>query len=169
MSMSESLLPEFDHEMANTRKTLERVPDDRLDWKPHEKSYALRELATHLATIPSWAQPTIEQDALDLSPPGAPPFRAVPVRSRQEALETFDKNVMAARAAIAGASDELLLKPWTLLSGGQTIFTMARIAVLRGFVMNHIIHHRAQLGIYLRLNDVPVPSIYGPSADEESF
>jgi uncharacterized damage-inducible protein DinB len=169
MSISESLLPEFDHEMANTRKTLERVPDDRLDWKPHERSYTLGDLATHLATIPSWAPPTIEQDALDLAPGGAPPLRAVPIRSRQEALERFDENVMAARAAIAGASDELLLKPWTLLSGGQAIFTMPRTAVLRGFIMNHIIHHRAQLGIYLRLNDVPVPSIYGPSADETSF
>jgi uncharacterized damage-inducible protein DinB len=169
MSISESLLPEFDLEMANTRKTLERIPDDKFDWKPHEKSFAMGALVNHLATIPSWAQPTIEQDSLDLAPPGAPPYQVVPVKSRQEALETFDKNVAAARAAIAGASDEHLFKPWTLLAGGQTIFTMPRTAVLRGFIMNHIIHHRAQLGIYLRLNDVAVPSIYGPSADEGAF
>jgi uncharacterized damage-inducible protein DinB len=169
MSISESLLPEFDYEMANTRKTLERIPDDKFDWKPHEKSFAMGSLVNHLATIPGWTQSTIEQDALDLAPPGAPPYQVVPVNSRQEALDTFDKNVAAARSAIAGASDEHLSKPWSLLAGGQTIFTMPRTAVLRGFIMNHMIHHRAQLGIYLRLNDVPVPSIYGPSADENLF
>jgi uncharacterized damage-inducible protein DinB len=169
MSVSESLLPEFDHEVANTRKTIERIPDDKLAWKPHEKSYTMGALVTHLATIPSWAQPTMEQDALDLAPPGAPPYQVDPVKSRQEALERFDQNVAAARAAISGASDDLFFKPWTLLAGGQTIFTMSKMAVLRGFIMNHMIHHRAQLGIYLRLNDVPVPSIYGPSADENLF
>jgi uncharacterized damage-inducible protein DinB len=169
MSISESLLPEFDQEMASTRKTLERIPDDKFDWRPHEKSFVMGALVNHLATIPGWTQPTIEQDALDLSPPDAPPYQVVPVKSRQEALDTFDKNVAAARAAIAGASDEHLSKPWSLLAGGKTIFTMPRTAVLRGFIISHIIHHRAQLGIYLRLNDVPVPSIYGPSADENLF
>jgi uncharacterized damage-inducible protein DinB len=169
MSISESLLPEFDHEMANTRKTLERIPDDKLAWKPHEKSYTMGALVTHIAAIPGWAQPTIEQDALDLSPPGAPPYQVLPVNSRQEALEKFDTNVAAARVAIAGASDEHLSQPWSLLAGGQTIFTMPRSAVLRGFILSHIIHHRAQLGVYLRINDVPVPSIYGPSADENLF
>jgi uncharacterized damage-inducible protein DinB len=169
MSISESLLPEFDQEMANTRKTLERIPDDKLAWKPHEKSYTMGALATHIATIPGWAQPTIEQDDLDLAPPGAPPYQVLPINSRQEALEKFDTNVAAARAAIAGASDEHLSRPWSLLAGGQTIFTMPRTAVLRGFILSHIIHHRAQLGVYLRINDVPVPSIYGPSADESPF
>jgi len=101
-----------------------------------------------------------------MAPPGAPPFKAPEAKSVKEALDSFDKNVAAARAAIADASDEHLFKPWTLLSGGNAVMSMPRIAVLRGFVMNHIIHHRAQLGVYLRLNDVPVPSIYGPSADE---
>ncbi|MCI0339073.1 MAG: DinB family protein [Acidobacteria bacterium] len=166
MSLSESLLPEFDHEMANTRKTIERVPEDILDWKPHEKSWAMGGLATHLATLPNWAVIAIGQDAFDRAPPGAPPPRNPQITSTAEALKIFDKNVTDARAAIAGASDEHLFKPWTLLSGGQTILTMPRIAVLRSFVMNHMIHHRAQLGVYLRLNDVPVPAIYGPSADE---
>jgi uncharacterized damage-inducible protein DinB len=166
MALSQTLLPEFDHEMANTRKSLERIPEDKLDWKPHEKSMTAGGLATHLANILTWAVHVINEDSLDVAPPGAPPYRVPAARSRQEALDMFDKNVAAARAAIAEASDELLLKPWALLSGGKTIFTLPRFAVLRSFIMNHSIHHRAQLGLYLRLNDVPVPSIYGPTADE---
>src|ERR1041384_3869007 len=166
MKISETLLPEFDHEMANTRKTLERVPDDKLDWKPHEKSMTMRALASHLSNLASWPVHVIERDSLDINPVGEDPFRMPSVNSAQEAVEMFDKNVAAARRAIAGASDEDLLKPWSLLAGGKNIFTMPRVATLRGMVMNHSIHHRAQLGVYLRLNDVPVPSLYGPSADE---
>lgn len=169
MRISETLLPEFDMEMANTRKTLARVPDDKLDWKPHEKSTTMRGLTTHLANLVSWTVYTLDRDSLDVAPVGEEPFRVPPVNSTEEALETFDKNVAAARAALAGASDEDLMKPWSLLAGGKTIFTMPRIATLRSMVMNHTIHHRAQLGVYLRLNDVPVPSIYGPSADENPF
>jgi uncharacterized damage-inducible protein DinB len=166
MSISASLLPEFDQEMANTRKALERVPDGKFDWKPHEKSWAMGGLATHLANLPSWTVFTISQDSLDLAPPGAEPFKLEQKNSRQEILDDFDKNVAAARAAIAGASDEELLKPWTLLKGGVTLMTLPKVVVLRSFVMNHIIHHRGQFTVYLRLNDIPVPSIYGPSADE---
>ena len=169
MSISESLLPEFDQEMTNTRKALERVPDDKFDWKPHEKSMALGGLATHLANLPNWTVFTINQDSLDIAPPGEEPFKLEQKNSRQEILEDFDKNVAAARAAIAGASDEVMLKPWSLLSGGNTVLTLPKIAVLRSFVMNHIIHHRGQFTVYLRLNDIPVPSIYGPSADEGSM
>jgi uncharacterized damage-inducible protein DinB len=166
MGLSESLLPEFDHEMASTRKTLERVPENKLGWKPHKKSMAMGNLAAHLAQIPSWGVETINTDSFDAAPPGAPPHQPPQAKSRKEILEMFDKNVAAARAAIAGASDAHLLKPWALLAGGKIVFTMPRIAVLRGFIMSHSIHHRAQLGVYLRLNDVPVPAIYGPSADE---
>jgi len=166
MSISKALLPEFDQEMANTRKTLERVPDDKPDWKPHQKSMTMARLAGHVAEMPGWAVFTIEKDSLDIAPVGAPPQQGATAKSRRENLEMFDKNVAAARAAIAGASDDRLLKPWSLLMGGKTIFTMPRIAVLRGMVMNHTIHHRAQLGVYLRLNNIPVPAIYGPSADE---
>jgi uncharacterized damage-inducible protein DinB len=169
MALSEALLPEFDHEMANTRKTLERVPDDKFDWKPHQKSFAMGALATHLATLPSWTVITIQKDSIDIAPEGAPPLKADPCKTREELLARFDGNIAAARAAIAGASDQELLKPWTLISGGKTIFTLPRIAALRSFVMNHNVHHRAQLGVYLRLNDIPVPSIYGPSADEGAF
>lgn len=169
MGLSESLLPEFDIEMANTRKTLERVPPDKSDWKPHEKSTAMGGLATHLANIPTWTVHTIAQDSLDLAPGGEPLPHAKLAESQEELLATFDDNVAKARAAIAGANDADLFKPWSLMSNGNTILTMPKIAVLRSFVMNHLIHHRAQLGVYLRLNDIPVPSIYGPSADESPF
>ena len=166
MSISASLLPEFDHEMANTRKALERIPEDKFDWKPHEKSWAMGGLATHLANLPIWTVYTINRDSLDLAPPDGGSFKVEEKRSRGEILEDFDKNVAAARAAIAGASDEEMLKPWTLLKAGVTLMTLPKVAMLRSFVMNHIIHHRGQFTVYLRLNDVPVPSIYGPSADE---
>ena len=169
MALSESLLPEFDHEMANTRKTLERVPEDKFDWKPHEKSMTLGNLATHLATLPSWVVFTIKDTSIDIAPVDGPPMMNEPATSRQEVLDRFDESVKAAREALAGASDEQLLADWSLLSGGNTVLTMPRVAVLRSFVMNHTIHHRAQLGVYLRLNDVAVPSIYGPSADEGSM
>ncbi len=169
MALSEALLPEFDHEMANTRKTIERVPDEKFEWRPHEKSMTLGGLTTHLANIPSWAALGVNLDELDVNPPGGKPLKVEQAKTRDEALAAFDHNVETARAAIAGASDEHLMKSWTLLSGGRTVLSMPRVAVLRGFVLNHMIHHRAQLGVYLRLNDVAVPSIYGPLADEGSM
>ena len=168
MAINDALLPEFDNEMANTRKTLERVPDDKFAWKPHEKSSRMGNLAGHLANLPSWASLAITQDSLDLAPGGVP-VSTPPLNSQAEVLATFDKNVAGARAAIAGASDEQLFQSWTLMANGKTIMSLPRVAVLRSFVMNHLIHHRAQLGVYLRLNDIPVPSIYGPSADEGSM
>jgi uncharacterized damage-inducible protein DinB len=166
MSLNQALLPEFDAEMANTRKTLERVPDSKLSWKPHPKSGSMAWMAGHLANLPGWATITIKQDSLDLSPDGAPPKPQPEPTSQKEFLATFDKNVAEARAALAGADDATLLKPWSLLKTRQVLMTMPKIGCLRAFVLNHIIHHRAQLGVYLRLNDIPVPAIYGPSADE---
>jgi uncharacterized damage-inducible protein DinB len=169
MSISKTILPEFDHEMANTRKTLERVPEDKFDWKPHEKSMALGDLTTHLANIPSWTKNTFDADELDIAPPGAPPYRLERAKSRAALLEAFDQNVTQARDALEGATDENWQGKWSLLMTGKTIFTLPRTAVMRGFILSHSIHHRAQLGVYLRLLDVPVPSIYGPSADEGGF
>lgn len=169
MPISQTILPEFDHEMANTRKTLERVPDDKFSWKPHEKSMTLGGLATHLSQIPSWTKETFARTELDIAPPGEPPPLMEEKKSRAEVLEAFDQNVAAARAALEAATDEQWQGQWSLLMGGKTIFTLPRAAVMRGFVMSHMIHHRAQLGVYLRLLDVPVPSIYGPSADEGGF
>jgi uncharacterized damage-inducible protein DinB len=169
MTISQTLLPEFDNETANTRKTLERVPDDKFAWKPHPKSSALGPLAHHLATLVGWTTDTIDKDSFDMAPPGGSPYRPPEIKTRAELLSTFDEGVAKARAALAGASDEDLLKPWSLLNGGQVLMTMPRTVVIRNFVLNHMIHHRAQLGVYLRLNDIPVPSIYGPSADENPF
>jgi len=168
MPISASLLPEFDHEMANTRRTLERVPDSAFDWKPHEKSLSMQDLASHLANLPSWVSVTVEHDSIDMAPPdGSEPPRQVAAESTAQALETFDTNVAAARAIIEAASDEKLMETWSLLNGGEVMFAMPKVAVLRSFIMNHMIHHRAQLTVYLRMNDVPVPALYGPSADEQ--
>jgi uncharacterized damage-inducible protein DinB len=169
MGISNAMLPEFDHEMASTRKTLERVPEEKFGWKPHEKSGSMGWLAAHLANLPSWASYTINQDTLDLAPGGVSPTPPPAPKSRRELLEQFDKNVIDGRAALAAAKDEHLFKTWSLLRNGATLLQMPRVAVLRSFVMNHMIHHRAQLGVYLRLNNVPVPAIYGPSADEGSM
>ena len=166
MKIGEMLLPEFDQEMASTRKTLERIPEDKYGWKPHPKSFAFGALATHVADMAGWTVDTMTKDSFDYAPPGEPQHPNPPAATRKELLEKFDKGVTKARAAIAGASDETFLAPWSLLAGGKVQMTMPRITVIRSFVMNHVIHHRAQLGVYLRLNDVPVPSIYGPSADE---
>jgi uncharacterized damage-inducible protein DinB len=166
MALRDALLPEFDQEMAGTRKTLERVPDEKLAWKPHPKSWTMGELATHVASILQWTAMTIDQDSFDIAPPGGEPYKNPLAGSRAELLDMFEKGVAAARASLAGASDETLLKPWSLLKGGQPLMTMPRIAVVRTFILNHGIHHRAQLGVYLRLNDIPVPGLYGPSADE---
>jgi uncharacterized damage-inducible protein DinB len=161
-NFSQAILPEFDHEMENTRKSLERVPEDKFSFKPHPKSMTLGALATHLATINHWAEAILGLDSFDVST--APPNPEL--KSRAEVLAAFDKNTAIARKAIADATDAHLLKPWTLTAGSKTVLMMPRVAVVRSFLLNHTIHHRAQLGVYLRLNDVPVPSIYGPSADE---
>jgi len=166
MSISQSLLPEYDQEMQNTRKVLERVPEDRPDYKPHPKSMPLARLAGHVAELPGWAVNTINLDALDLTPASGEGFKPTFMTTREQLLATFDKNVAEARAAIAAATDEHLGKTWKLIFKGNTVLEMPRAAVLRSVVMNHIIHHRAQLGVYLRLNDVAVPGMYGPSADD---
>jgi uncharacterized damage-inducible protein DinB len=166
MSIAQSILPEFEQEMAGTRKVLERVPEDKLDWKAHPKSNTIGWVAAHLANIPHWVTFTLAEDSLDINPPGGEPYRTPPATNRSVVLENFDANVAAAKKAIAAAADAEFMKPWTLLSGGQAIFTMPKIAVIRSFVINHIIHHRAVLTVYLRLNDIPVPGLYGPSGDE---
>ncbi|MES1243327.1 MAG: DinB family protein [Acidobacteriota bacterium] len=166
MAIKDSILPEYDHEMATTRKLLERVPEDKKDWQPHPKSMTLGRLSQHLATLPNWVNATMGQTELHMNPPGGPAYTPPEFESTASALATFDEHVKAGREAIAAAEDKDFMVPWTFKNAGHTIFTMPRVAVLRSFVTNHIIHHRGQLSVYLRLNDVPVPSIYGPSADE---
>jgi uncharacterized damage-inducible protein DinB len=166
MSIADTLVPEFDREMAITRRTLDRVPDARFAWKPHAKSTTIGGLATHLANLPNWARYTLAADTFDMAPPGQEPLRIPEAASTADVLDAFDSNVAAARAALAVASDEHMRATWTLLKAGEVVLAMPRAASIRSFVLNHMIHHRGQLSVYLRLVDVAVPSIYGPSADE---
>jgi uncharacterized damage-inducible protein DinB len=165
MAINQMFLPEFDQEMANTRKLLERVPDGKSDYKPHPKSMELGRLAAHVAELPGWVKSTIELDVLELQP-GQNPYVAT---SRAELLHTFDKNIAEGRKLIANATDQHLSRTWTLKFAGNTIISLPRFQVLRGVVLNHLIHHRAQLGVYLRLNGIAIPGMYGPSADEAKF
>ena len=166
MALKDALLPEFDHEMATTRRLLERLPEAEFAWKPHDKSMALGKLAGHIANLPSWCTATLGTkvfDLDDLPPDLRPPLPA----SRAALLEEFDAKVGTARNQLAATTDGEFLAPWTLKKGGQEVFTLPRISAIRSFVMNHMIHHRGQLSVYLRLKNVPLPSIYGPTADEQ--
>ncbi|HKW99077.1 MAG TPA: DinB family protein [Bryobacteraceae bacterium] len=165
MPIGEMLLSEFDQEMANTRKLLECVPDGKMDYKPHAKSMTLGRLAGHVAELPMWATTTLTSEGLDIQP-GQQGYAA---KSRTELLAAFDKNVAEARPRIASVTEKDLGVMWKLSFGGKQVFSMPRGAVLRSSCFNHIIHHRAQLGVYLRLNDVAIPGMYGPSADEAQF
>jgi uncharacterized damage-inducible protein DinB len=169
MSISQALLPEFDHEMANTRKVLERIPDDKLEWKAHPKSNTIGWVSKHLADLPSWTSQTMKSESLDIAPPGGEPFKLPEAKTIQAILDLFDKNVVEARKAISAASDPDFMKTWTLLKGGQKLMAMPRIGVVRTMVLNHSIHHRGHLCVYLRLNNIPVPALYGPSGDEGAF
>jgi uncharacterized damage-inducible protein DinB len=161
MAIKDALLPEFDEEMKTTRTLLERVPDAKAAWKPHPKSMSLGELAIHLATMAGWTMPTLTQTHMDFAADFTPPVFG----STAEALKVFDQAVAKARATIAATSDADFMVPWTLRRGDHVFFTLPRVVVLRSMVLNHAIHHRGQLSVYLRLNDVPLPSIYGPTAD----
>jgi uncharacterized damage-inducible protein DinB len=165
MAIKDALLPEFDHEMGTTRRLLERVPDAELKWKPHEKSYSLGQLAAHLANIPHWVDPTCDFTVFDLATLGEDRRPREPA-SMADVLKAFDENVTKARRKLSEQTDAALLGSWTMKHGAQEFFTMPKIAVLRSFIMNHSIHHRGQLSVYLRLREVPLPAMYGPTADE---
>jgi uncharacterized damage-inducible protein DinB len=169
MKMTELFSAELDREAIATRRVLERVPEGHNDWKPHEKSMPLGYLATLVATMPSWIAMTIEQDELDMNPPGGSQQKPQNPQSRCELLEAFDQCVAKAREVLAKTTDEHLMKPWRLLVGGKVVHEQPRHIILRDSVFNHLAHHRGQLTVYLRLNGAPVPAIYGPSADENSF
>ena len=167
MPIVDALLPEYDHEMATTRRLLERVPDAELGWKPHDKSMTLGQLAGHVANLAWWLTMTLNQSFYDVSAASDKEARLDPPTSREELLKSFDEKMKAARATLARTSDAEMMAPWTLKAGDHEIFTMPRVATIRSFVMNHLIHHRGQLSVYLRLKDVPLPPIYGPTADEQ--
>jgi uncharacterized damage-inducible protein DinB len=166
MTYAETILPEFDREMAGTRQVLERIPDDKLDWRAHPKSNTIGWNANHVANLLDWLVLTLTKPSLDVAPVGGEPYRFPRLTTTREILDLFDRNVAAAREAITAAQDEEMDHPWTLSSAGKPIFTMPRAAVIRGVVLNHLIHHRAHLCVYLRLNEIPVPGLYGPSGDE---
>jgi uncharacterized damage-inducible protein DinB len=165
MSFSQNLLPEFDEEMKNTRKILECVPDGKFDYQPHPKSMSLGRLASHVAELPGWGTTTLETELLEMDS-NFKPFLA---SSTAELLQIFDQNVAKTRARIAAATDQDWAKTWSFKFNGHVVLSMPRAAVMRSVVMNHLIHHRAQLGVFLRLNEVAIPGMYGPSADEKNM
>lgn len=163
MTYAQALLPEFDEEMANTRKVLEILPDDKLDWRASANCNTIGWVANHIADIPMWADSTLNSDSFDFAPVGGQRYQLPNLKSRQEIVALFDKNVASARAAIANVKDEDIDQMWSLLEGGKVFLTMPRRTVMRNFVMNHLIHHRAYLLAYLRMLNLPVPGMYGPA------
>lgn len=166
MSMGKALLGEFEQEMGSTRKVLERIPDDKWDWKPYEKCGTVGWMAGHVATLPSWAAMVVKTDSFDYAPVGGPGYTPPPTTNQKELLAVFDASVAETKTALETVSDETLMKDWSLQAGGQNIFVMPKVACIRGMVFNHLIHHRGQLTMYLRGMGVAVPGMYGPSADE---
>ena len=164
MPLIDALLPEFDREMGQTRKVLDRVPDGQFDWRPHPTSFTLGRLAEHLTEMPLWATTTMAQGGIDVLTPRPAEYQSP--TNRAEVMAMFDANLRTARANVAGRSDGEFDAPWTLKAGGKDVFTMPKGSVMRSFVLNHMVHHRGQMTVYLRMLGVPIPSIYGPSGDE---
>jgi uncharacterized damage-inducible protein DinB len=164
MKIADLLIAELEREAVGTRKALERVPEGRDDWKPHEKSMPLGYLASLIATMPNWVVSIATQDELDIATGEKPDFR-----TNRDLLDAFDKAVARAKEALSSATDEHLMTPWRLLVQGQVVAEDSRYIMIRDSAFNHLAHHRGQLTVYLRLNDIPVPSLYGPTADEKGF
>ena len=167
MNMIDPLLMEFDREASTTRKVLERVPEGKLDWAPHPKSYTLSKLATHVARLPEWTRALLA-DRFDFAATALDPLREVPPTTAG-LVALHDKTVAEAKGVLAQLDDAKAMGDWSLVAGAKTLFTIPRIAVVRSFILNHTIHHRGQLTVYLRLLDVPLPPVYGPTADENPF
>ncbi|MCB0729000.1 MAG: hypothetical protein KDD00_16155 [Ignavibacteriae bacterium] len=163
MPLNEALIAELQQEAAATRKMLERVPEKSNSWKPHEKSMDLGRLSQHISEIPMWVPETVDKDELDFAKEEYTPKGG---STNEELLKNFDLNLANAIECLKNASDEKLMGNWTMRNGEKVYFTMPKIAVLRGFVMSHLIHHRGQLSVYMRMLDIPLPSVYGPTADE---
>lgn len=169
MKMTELFLADLEREAASTRRALERVPEGRYDWKPHEKSMPLGYLATIVATILGWIQFMVEEDQLDMTPQGDSKHKPRKLTTRAELIAALDDSVAKARQALENTTDEHLLTTWKFVVGGHVASENPRHIMIRDAVFSHLAHHRGQLTVYLRLNDAPVPSIYGPSADENPF
>jgi uncharacterized damage-inducible protein DinB len=166
MKLTDLFLADLEREVPASRRVLERVPDGSYDWKPHPKSMQMGYLSTLVATMPSWIDTMVNQDELDFAPKGGSTYKAPELRTDAQLVQALEESVEKARAALKGTTDEHLLTSWRLLAGGHVVAEMPRHIQIRDGVLNHWAHHRGQLTVYLRLNDVPVPSVYGPSADE---
>ena len=167
MSTTQAILEHFTTVMAGTRKALERVPFEKAEWAPHEKSMTLGRLAGHIAEMPGWGVSILKTDEFDMAPVDGESYKAPVHESIDDVLATFDRGVSAVEAALPGVADEAWAEHWSLKSGGEEIMGGPRGALFGNMVTNHVIHHRGQLTVYLRLCDVPVPGMYGPSADEQ--
>ena len=166
-TLVELLLPEFDREMASTRKMLAAVPEDKFAWRPHAKSFTMGRLAGHVAEISSWTSDTLQRGRLDLVAGNQPENTTFAPTSHKQLLEKFDGWVQQARTDLAATNDAVLEETWVMTWNGEEVLRLPRRETIRTWVLNHTVHHRAQLGVYLRLNDVKVPGVYGPSADEK--
>ena len=164
MKLVDSILMEIEQEAKTTKRVLDRIPEDKLAWRPHPKSFSLGQLALHIASVPGSVAAAAVLDSIE-----APNFSQPEPKSRQEVLDTFSKSLESARAALKKMDDARLNSTWSLTRSGKTLMAVPRIAFVRSILMNHVYHHRGQLSVYLRMLDVPVPSIYGPSADESPF
>jgi uncharacterized damage-inducible protein DinB len=167
MRISDLLLPEYDNEITITRKVLERVPDDKAEWKPHPKSFMMAHLAQLVAMLPEWVVKTMEQTELDIAPKDKPRGSGYTIEKTATLLAQFDRNAKAGRASLEKAKDPDFQVPWTLKAAGNPVLTQPRYMIVRQMVLNHLVHHRAQLGLYLRMVDQKVPQMYGPTADEK--
>lgn len=161
MSLVQALLPEFDHEMQGTRSILQLVPDNLLEWKAHESLNSVGWVASHIVDTLSWMEVTVKETSFDVAPIGGEPHQSPVLKSAQKILVGFDQNLSTARELMAATTDDEMMVPWTLLQGGQELFTMPRIAVVKTFFVNHVVHHRAFLVAYLRMNGIECPGLYG--------
>jgi uncharacterized damage-inducible protein DinB len=166
-TLVELLLPEFDAEMRSTRRVLAAVPEDKFGWRPHAKSFTMRTLAGHVAELPSWTSEVLRRERFDVTGENQPENTNFKPAGTQQMLERFEEWVARARADLADATDDAMHQEWVMTWDGYEIVRMPRYQAIRKWSLNHMVHHRAQLGVYLRLNDVKVPGVYGPSADEK--
>lgn len=162
MSIGAAFLEQLEYEAVSTRKMLERIPTELLTWKPHEKSFSCGQLASHIVNLLAWIEPTLDRLELNLESDHKP-WQAA---SGEDLVKEFDRNLSRAKAKLQGYPDSKMAEMWSLTGGGHTFFTVPRVHVIRSVIISHLIHHRGQLSVYLRLNNIPLPSIYGPSADE---